>query len=271
MIGAHLFSILYSIFYIFFIQFRMKIEVAVYNIESALRAQEGSADRIELCDNPGEGGTTPSYGVVEVVRRNINLDVFVMLRPRGGDFCYSNDEFYSMKRDLLQYQKLSVDGLVVGILNPDGTIDKKRCKELIEKARPLKVTCHRAFDMTRNPLEALEDCIEIGFDRILTSGQQAKASLGAELIAELVRKASGRIKIMPGSGINESNVVDIVAKTGVTEIHFSAVTFRNSPMIFRNPQIAGMGAAEGDEYEVRTVDPEKVRRVRQLAEGVLKC
>lgn len=249
----------------------MKIEIAVYNIESALRAQEGSADRIELCDNPGEGGTTPSYGTVEVVRRNINLDVFVMLRPRGGDFCYSNDEFYSMKRDLLQYQKLSVDGFVLGILNRDGTIDKKRCKELIEKARPLKVTCHRAFDMTRNPMEALEDCIEVGFDRILTSGQQAKVPLGVELIAELVRKSNGRIKIMPGSGINEGNVVDIVAKTGVQEIHFSAVAFRNSPMLFRNQQIAGMGSDQGDEFGLRTVDPEMVKRVRQLAEKVMKC
>lgn len=244
----------------------MKIEVVVYNIESALRAQEGGADRIELCDNPGAGGTTPSYGTVEVIRRNINLDLFVMLRPRGGDFCYSNDEFYSMKRDLLQYQKLSVDGFVLGILKPDGTIDKNRCKELIEKARPLKVTCHRAFDMTRNPMEALEDCIEVGFDRILTSGQQNKASLGVDLIAEMVRKASGRIKIMPGSGVNESNVVDIVTKTGVTEIHFSGVAFRNSSMIFRNPQITSMGSAEGDEFELRTVDPEKIRRIRHLAE-----
>ncbi len=246
----------------------MTIEVVVYNIESALRAQEGGADRIELCDNPDAGGTTPSYGTVEVVRRNINIDLFVMLRPRGGDFCYSNDEFYSMKRDLLQYQKLSVDGFVFGILNPDGTIDKKRCRELIEKARPLKVTCHRAFDMTRNPTEALEDCIEVGFDRILTSGQQTKAALGVALIAELIRKADGRIKIMPGSGIDENTVTEIIEKTGATEIHFSAVSFRNSPMIFRNPQITGMGSKEGDEFEVRTVDPEKVKRIRQL---VGKC
>src|SRR5882672_3394704 len=191
----------------------MVVEIVVYNISSALKAQEGGADRIELCDNPGEGGTTPSIGTVEVVRRNVTMDVFVMLRPRGGDFCYSNDEFYSMKRDLLQFQKLSVDGFVLGILNPDGTIDKKRCRELIDKAKPLKVTCHRAFDMTRDPIEALEDCIEVGFDRILTSGQRPDARSGADLIATLIKKAAGRIKIMPGSGINEDTVAEVVSKT----------------------------------------------------------
>jgi len=244
----------------------MIIEIAVYNIESALKAQEGGADRIELCDNPGDGGTTPSYGTIEVVRNNTNLDVFVMLRPRGGDFCYSNDEFYSMKRDLLQCQKLSVDGFVFGMLNPDGTIDKKRCKELIDKARPLKVTCHRAFDMTRDPYEALEDCIEAGFERILTSGQQAKAELGVGLIAELVKKARGRIKIMPGSGVNEDSVQEIVSKTAVDEIHFSALAFKDSRMEFRNSAIAGMGSDEGSEFKLRTVDPERVKRIRKLAE-----
>jgi copper homeostasis protein len=245
----------------------MIVEIVVYNIDSALRAQEGGADRIELCDNPGEGGTTPPYGTIEVVRNRTNLDVFVMLRPRGGDFCYSNDEFYSMKRDLFQCQKLSVDGFVLGILHPDGTIDKKRCKELIDKARPLKVTCHRAFDMTRDPYEALEDCIEVGFERILTSGQQTKALLGVDLIADLVKKARGRIKIMAGSGVNESSVQEIVSKTGVEEIHFSATVFKDSNMQFRNPAISGMGSEEGTEFKIRTVDPERVRAIRRLAES----
>ena len=168
----------------------MKLEIVVYNIESALKAQEGGADRIELCDNPGEGGTTPSFGSIEIVRGNVSLDLFVMIRPRGGDFCYTSWEFHCMKRDVWQCQKASVDGVVFGILTPDGRIDKTRCKELIDKARPLKVTCHRAFDMTRDPFEALEDCIEVGFDRILTAGQQAQASKGAELIAELIKKAT---------------------------------------------------------------------------------
>lgn len=246
----------------------MTLEIVVYNIESALRAQEGGADRIELCDNPGEGGTTPSYGVIEAVRQNVSLDVFVMLRPRGGDFHYSNYEFHCMKRDLMQCQKISVDGVVFGILNEDGTIDKKRCKELIDKARPLKVTCHRAFDMTRDPFEALEDCIEVGFDRILTAGQQAVASKGADLIGELIKKANGRIAIMPGSGVNENTVEDIIRKSKATEIHFSATAFRESKMQYRNNEIAGMGSDEGSEFKLRTVDPERVKKMRALSEAI---
>lgn len=243
----------------------MTIEIVVYNIESALKAQQGGANRIELCDNPGEGGTTPSYGTIELVRQNISMDVFVMIRPRGGDFCYSSYEFHSMKRDISQCQKLSVDGVVLGILNPNGTIDKKRCKELIDQARPLKVTCHRAFDMTRDPFEALEDCIEVGFDRILTAGQQAQAVKGAALIGQLIAKANGRIAIMPGSGVNENTVGEIVRKSNAREIHFSATALRESEMIFRNPQIAGMGSDEGSEFKLRTVDPERIRKIREIA------
>ncbi len=243
----------------------MTVEIVVYNIESALKAQEGGANRIELCDNPGEGGTTPSYGTIELVRQNISMDVFVMIRPRGGDFCYSSYEFHSMKRDISQCQKLSVDGVVFGILNPNGTIDKKRCTELIDQARPLKVTCHRAFDMTRDPFEALEDCIEVGFDRILTAGQQAQAVKGAALIGQLIAKANGRISIMPGSGVNENTVGEIIEKSKAKEIHFSATALRESEMVFRNPQIAGMGSDEGSEFKLRTVDPERIRRIRDIA------
>jgi copper homeostasis protein len=248
----------------------MTIEIVVYNIESALRAQEGGADRIELCDNPGEGGTTPSYGIIEAVRQNVSLDVYAMIRTRGGDFHYSNYEFHSMKRDIGQCQRLSVDGVVFGILNADGTLDKKRCNELIEKARPLKVTCHRAFDMTRDPFEALEDCIEVGFDRILTAGQQAQAIKGAALIGELISRANGRIAIMPGSGVNEDTVEEIVRTSGASEIHFSATAFRESGMAYKNLAIAGMGSDEGSEFKLRTVDPERVRRIRALAEAVKK-
>ncbi|HTH55892.1 MAG TPA: copper homeostasis protein CutC [Cyclobacteriaceae bacterium] len=244
----------------------MHLEIVVYNVDSALRAQEGRADRIELCDNPADGGTTPSYGIIECVRQNLSIDVFVMIRPRGGDFHYSTYEFYAMKRDIDQCQKLSADGVVLGILNPDGTIDKKRCKELIDRARPMKVTCHRAFDMTRDPFEALEDCIEVGFDRILTAGQHAKAIDGVDLIAELIKKASGRIAIMPGSGVNETTVEEIVRKTKTKEIHFSATAFRDSEMKFRNPSIAGMGDEEGAEFKLRSVDPDRVRKMRLLAE-----
>ncbi|MCD9014769.1 copper homeostasis protein CutC [Fulvivirgaceae bacterium QH1ED-6-2] len=244
----------------------MKIEIVAYNIDSALKAQEGGADRIELCDSPGDGGTTPSHGTIEVIRQHLNIDVFVMIRPRGGDFHYNSYEYHAMKRDIFQCQKLSVDGVVFGILNPDGTIDKKRCRELIEKARPLKVTCHRAFDMTRDPFEALEDCIEVGFDRILTSGQQPKALQGADLIGELIKRAAGRIAIMPGSGVNEETVQDIVRKSGAREIHSAAVAYTASAMEYKNLAIAGMGSEEGSEFKLRTVDPQIVRNLRTLAE-----
>ena len=247
----------------------MLLEIVVYNIESALKAQEGRADRVELCDNPADGGTTPSYGTIENVRQNVSLDVFVMIRPRGGDFHYSSYEFHAMKRDIDQCQKLSADGVVFGILTADGAIDKKRCKELIDRARPMKVTCHRAFDMTRDPFEALEDCIEVGFDRILTSGQKLKAIEGVDLIAELIKRANGRIAIMPGSGVNENTVEEIVKKTGTKEIHFSATVFRESEMKFRNQNIAGMGDDEGSEFKLRTVDPERVKKMRTLAEASL--
>lgn len=247
----------------------MTIEIVVYTIAGALRAQEGGADRIELCDNPADGGTTPSYGTIEVVRQQVSMDVFVMLRPRGGDFCYSSYEFHAMKRDLIQCQRLSVDGVVFGILNSDGTIDKKRCKELIDRARPLRATCHRAFDMTRDPFEALEDCIEVGFDRILTAGQQPTAPQGADLIAELIRKANGRIAIMPGSGVNENTVGALVSTTRANEIHFSATAFEPSLMSYRNEKIAGMGSEVGMEFKLRTVDPERVRTMRKLASEAL--
>lgn len=246
----------------------MTVEIVVFSIASAMKAQAGGADRIELCENPGEGGTTPSSGMIELVRQNLSIDVFVMIRPRGGDFCYSNYEFHAMKRDISLCQKLSVDGLVFGILNADGTLDKKRCRELITKARPLKVTCHRAFDMTRDPFEALQDCIEAGFDRILTSGHQAQALQGAKLIGELVKKAGGRISIMAGSGVNEKTVEEIVRKSGVKEIHFSAVGYRDSIMQYKNPNITAMGSGEGTEFTLRTVDPERVRKTRELAEAV---
>jgi copper homeostasis protein len=243
----------------------MIIEVVVYNIASALNAQSGGADRIELCDNPGEGGTTPSVGTIEVVRKNLSIDMYVMIRPRGGDFLYSRYEFHAMKRDIAMAQRQSADGVVFGILRPDGTLDVDRCRELIQIARPLKVTCHRAFDMTRDPFEALEACIEAGFDRILTSGGTPTAAEGIETIAELVRRAQGRIVIMPGSGVNEDTVAAVVRGTGASEIHFSAAATVASGMAYRNERITGMGGESGREFMLRTVDPNRVREIRRIA------
>ena len=246
-----------------------KLEVVAYNIESALRAQQGGADRIELCADPGEGGTTPSYGTIDVVRQNINVDLYVMLRPRGGDFEYTSYEFHAMKRDLAQAQRLSVDGVVFGILQRGGMLDKKRCTELIQRARPLKVTCHRAFDRTRDPIRALEECIEVGFDRILTSGMAPTAPEGADVLRDLVARAGDRIIIMPGSGVNDTNLANLIDVTGAKEYHSSAVAYRKSTMEYVNPALKAMGSDGSHEFEVRTCDVEKIARMVQIGQSSL--
>lgn len=194
-----------------------------------MHAQKGGADRVELCDNPAEGGTTPSFGVMEIVRQALGIDVYAMIRPRGGDFIYSAYEYHAMKRDIEMCKRASMDGVVFSILKPDRTLDKERCKKLIAAARPMKVTCHRAFDVTDDLFNALEDCIEVGFDRILTSGGKATAAEGIDVIKQLVDRAQGRISIMPGSGIHEGNVRAIIQHTNVKEIHFSAREFHPTP------------------------------------------
>jgi len=241
----------------------MIIEIVVYNIESALNAQKGGADRIELCDNPSEGGTTPSFGVIEQVRKHVNIQVFVMIRPRGGNFCYTDLEFEAMKRDVEACKQLKVDGVVFGILNEDGRIDKTRCKELIEFARPLGVTCHRAFDMAHDAYEALEDCIDAGFDRILTSGRQPTAPEGSELIRELVKHGGRQIKIMPGSGINEQNILQLIRETGVTDIHFSAKRFVENKNARFNHLISFLDPLPNDSGML-VANPEIIQRIRKL-------
>lgn len=243
----------------------MTTEVVVYNIESALNAQNGGADRVELCDNPGGGGTTPSSGTIAVLREALDISLFVMVRPREGDFYYSDLEFEAMKYDIEQAKTLGADGVVFGILSPDGTVDKQRNKELINLARPLKVTCHRAFDMTKDPIYALENCIEIGFDRILTSGQEAEAGQGISLINRLVQKANERISIMAGCGVQEETVEKIIKNTGVNEIHLAAETTRPSRMKYKNSQITGMGTTVGKEYIIQTAGASRVKEIRDRA------
>jgi copper homeostasis protein len=213
---------------------KFKLEVIGFTIESCMIAQAAGAHRIELCDNPFEGGTTASYGFIKTARENLSIELYPIIRPRGGDFLYSEIEFEVMKADIENCKSLGCDGVVIGILNADGTIDKKRCKQLVEIAHPMKVTFHRAFDRTNDPFKAMEDIISIGCERILTSGQKNLATDGEELLNKLVKQANNRIIIMPGSGVNSENIETLVKNTNASEFHSSARTFINSKMEFIN-------------------------------------
>jgi copper homeostasis protein len=212
-----------------------KLEVIAFNIESCVLAQKSGAHRIELCDNPGEGGTTPSIGMIKVARAKVDIELFPIIRPRGGDFLYSDDEFNIMKEDILQCKKIGCDGVVIGLLHADGTIDKTRTSQLVNLAYPMSVTFHRAFDRTNDPFIAMEDIIDCGCERILTSGQQPTASEGIELIAALIKQADERIIIMPGSGLRSDNITSIAKQSGAIEFHSSARTTIDSKMSFNNP------------------------------------
>ncbi len=215
----------------------MKLEITVNSVTSALLAQEGGADRIELCENFHEGGTTPGMGSIAKARECLQVDLFVMIRPRGGDFHYSEMEFEIMKKDILSVRELGVDGVVLGMLNLDGTIDRKRTSELVAISRPMQVTFHRAFDLTVDPFAALEEVIDTGIDRILTSGQAPSAPQGAAILATLVKLAGNRIIIMPGSGINENNILELCRLTRAREYHASLRTRRKSDMLFQREGI----------------------------------
>lgn len=212
-----------------------KLEVIAFNFESCLLAQQSGAHRIELCDNPGEGGTTPSIGMIKAAREKINIELFPIIRPRGGDFLYSDDEFDIMKEDILQCKKIGCDGIVIGLLHADGSIDKTRTSQLVNLAYPMSVTFHRAFDRTNDPFKAMEDIIECGCERILTSGQQPTASEGIELITTLIKQADERIIIMPGSGLRSDNITSIAKQSGAVEFHSSARTSIESKMSFNIP------------------------------------
>lgn len=213
---------------------KFKLEVIGFTIESCLIAQAAGAHRIELCDNPSEGGTTPSYGFIKTARENLLIELYPIIRPRGGDFLYSEIEFEVMKADIQICKNLGCDGVVIGMLNADGTVDKQRCKQLVDIVQPMGVSFHRAFDRTNDPFKALEDIISIGCERILTSGQKSVATDGAALLNELVKQANGRIIIMPGSGVRSDNIETLVKKTNAIEFHTSARTYTDSKMEFIN-------------------------------------
>jgi len=201
---------------------RGKLEIIGFTIEGCLIAQNAGAHRIELCDCPADGGTTASYGFIKKAREKLQIELFPIIRPRGGDFFYSDNEFEIMKSDVKLCKDLGCDGIVIGMLTKDNQVDKKGNALLVDLAYPLGVTFHRAFDRTADAFEALEDIIEIGCERILTSGQKTNAFDGIELIKQLVAKADDRIIIMPGSGVRSDNISAIAASTGAVEFHSSA-------------------------------------------------
>ena len=214
------------------------VEVCANGVESCLAAQEGGADRVELCAGIPEGGTTPSYGEIQVARRVLtSTRLHVIIRPRGGDFLYSDLEVERMAADIAVCRELGVDGVVFGCLKADGTLDMDKNRYLMQCSHGMSVTLHRAFDRAADPVQALEDAIALGFDRILTSGQQPKAIQGVELLAQLQRQAAGRIILMAGSGVTEENIRDIREATGLTEFHFSAREPHPSAMQYVNPNL----------------------------------
>jgi len=204
----------------------MLLEIACFNLESCLIAQKAGANRIELCENYSIGGITPSHKLILEARKQLQIDLFVMIRPRQGNFNYSEEEFGQMKEQILFCKKNKCDGVVFGILTNENGVDVVRCKELVELANPIQCTFHRAFDEIGNSEQALEDLIECGFSRILTSGKQKTAAEGISLLSNLTEKAKNRIIIMPGGGIRSSNISELI-RTRATEFHSAAILNAN--------------------------------------------
>jgi len=239
------------------------IEVAAFNIESALLAQKAGADRVEFCNDPLGGGTTPSTGQLKVARKMLKLQLFPIIRPRGGNFVYTNAEFETMKTDIQLCRAIGCDGVVFGMLTPEGEIDSDRCAELITHAGNMSLTFHRAFDRCVNPSKALEEIIDLGFDRILTSGQQPTAAEGASTIWDLTKQADERISLMPGGGVRLDNLAAIVKATAAWEFHTSLRVEKKDKKIKEGgnlPEDPGMF----------TIDDKQLKEMRKLLEKLFK-
>ena len=240
---------------------KILVEACVDSVESARAAEKGGADRVELCDNLVEGGTTPSAGTIAECRAQVRIPIYVMIRPRGGDFLYSETEIEVMQRDIALAQELGADGVVFGMLTSAGKVDRKRTTQFVNLSYPLDVTFHRAVDVSRDPLEALEVLVDAGVDRVLTSGGAPKALSGARVIRAMVERAAGRIGILAGSGINERNVAQIVKRTGVREVHVRGTARRSSGMKFRSRGVSFRGAVLPSDFVTEATDSGAIRRV----------
>jgi copper homeostasis protein len=238
-----------------------KLEICVDNVESAMDAQNAGADRVELCTNLAEGGTTPGFGTIASARNNLSIGLHVLIRPRAGDFLYTDTEYDIMRRDIQICYECGVDGIVLGILRPDGTIDVERTAKLIEYAHPMSATFHRAFDMCSDPLRGLEDVIATGAMRLLTSGQRNKAQDGVETITRLVEQAGNRIIVMPGSGISDLNIALIATVTAAKEFHLTGRKIIDSEMDFRRNDISMGGSPGIPEFSRKVADPDMIRSI----------
>jgi copper homeostasis protein len=246
---------------------RVIYEICVDSVAGVRTAREAGADRVELCANLLEGGTTPSRGAIRQARTVAGIGLNVIVRPRGGDFLFDDDEFAIMETDIETAKAEGADGVVIGLLAADGTIDARRTGKLIARARPLSVTFHRAFDMTPDPFQALETLVGLGVERVLTSGQEATVLEGLPLIVELIRRAGKRIVIMPGGGITARNVDRIVAAAGPREIHFAALELAAGGMQFRRQHVFMGGELRPPEYDRPVTSAASIRSIMSRASG----
>ena len=235
------------------------IEIATTDFTTTKSAVEGGADRIELCAALTEGGTTASYGTIIKCRKAFSVELFPIIRSRSGDFLYSDEEFDIMIEEIKLCKQSGCNGIVIGLLNKDGTIDIARTEILVKQAYPLEVTFHRAFDRCIDPIKAMEQLIEIGCQRILTSGQQSTAPEGIDLIAQLVKAADQRIIIMPGSGVRKENIKELAEKTGAVEFHSSLRSKEKTKMEFLHPAFVN----SEESYTNPAIEPEQVRSLRK--------
>lgn len=243
----------------------MQVEICVDSVESAIAAERGGAQRVELCSDLLEGGVTPSAGLVSIVRQQIDIGVFVMIRPRGGDFCYTDLEFGIMQQDIRQARDLGADGIILGVLDRQARVDVARTRKLVELAGPLPVTFHRAIDMTPDPRAALEDVVATGAARVLTSGGAPKVTKGLAVVARMVETAGDRLAVMAGGGITPETIAGVAEATGATEFHASLRTARPSPVEFHRQDVQ-MGEIRDREYLRFVVDEKNVRALVSAAQ-----